>query len=63
MDFITVPQAAELLNYTRQYTWRIIKAGKLKATQVGKSFILSEEEVNKYLKLKKENKRGSATNL
>lgn len=51
MDFITVPQAAELLNYTRQYTWSLIKAGKLKAKKVGKIYILTEAEVNRIKKL------------
>ena len=55
MDFITVPQAAELLNYTRQYTWSLIKAGKFKAKQVGKNYILTEAEVNRFKKFK--NKR------
>ncbi len=52
MDFITVPQAAELLNYTRQYTWSLIKAGKLKSRKVGKNFILTEAEVHRFKKLK-----------
>ena len=62
MDFITVPQAAALLNYTRQYTWRMVKTGKLKAKQVGKNYILTEAEVNRYLKSIKAGNQGSTFN-
>ncbi|MHB1686983.1 MAG: helix-turn-helix domain-containing protein [Ignavibacteriaceae bacterium] len=50
MDFITVPQAARLLEVTRQYAWKLIKNGKLNAKQVGKNFILTESDVKRYQK-------------
>jgi excisionase family DNA binding protein len=49
MNFISIPQAAKLLNISRQYAWVLIKDGKLKGKQVGRNFIIPETEVNRYL--------------
>jgi excisionase family DNA binding protein len=54
MNFISIPQAADLLKKTRQYIWVLIKNGKLRGKKVGRNYILPATEVDRYLKTKKE---------
>ncbi len=52
MNFISIPEAAELLQKTRQYVWVLIKNGTLNGKKVGRNFILTETEVKRYQKSK-----------
>ena len=49
---LSIPQAAERLGISRQATLKLIQRGTLKATQVGRAWVIEEEEVRKRLKAK-----------
>ena len=62
-DFFSVHEVAKLLNVLYH-----IKTGKLKATKVGKIYIISQEDFGDFLKhhkeeKKKKGKRSSQTKL
>lgn len=48
MEHISVREVADNLNVSRQYAWQLIKQGKLKAKQVGRSFIVTMAEFEEY---------------
>ena len=48
--FLTVQEVADLMRVSSMTVYRLIKAGELPAVRVGRSFRVSEEAVNEYLK-------------
>jgi excisionase family DNA binding protein len=47
--FLTVAEVASLLRVSTMTVYRLIKAGELPAARVGKSFRLTEADVDRYL--------------
>jgi excisionase family DNA binding protein len=47
--FLTVAEVADMLRVSSMTVYRLIKAGDLRAIRVGKSYRLSEDEVDRYL--------------
>ncbi|MFN8034943.1 MAG: helix-turn-helix domain-containing protein [Acidimicrobiia bacterium] len=47
--FLTVQEVAELLRVSNMTVYRLIKSGALPAVRVGRSFRVSEADVDKYL--------------
>ena len=56
-EFFSVLEVANLLKVSRSAVLYNIKSGKLKASQVGKIHIISEEDFGEFLKHHKEKKR------
>ena len=48
MNFLSIPQAANILKKSRQYVWMLVRAKKIPAQKAGRSYILPEEEVGKF---------------
>ncbi|MEX2658294.1 MAG: helix-turn-helix domain-containing protein [Acidimicrobiales bacterium] len=47
--FLTVAEVAGMLRVSTMTVYRLIKAGDLPATRVGKSYRLAEEDVDRFL--------------
>jgi excisionase family DNA binding protein len=47
--FLTVQEVADLLRVSTMTVYRLIKAGDLPAVRVGRSFRVSEEDVDAFL--------------
>ena len=47
--FLTVQEVADLMRVSTMTVYRLIKAGDLRATRVGRSYRLREGEVESYL--------------
>ena len=47
--FLTVAEVAETMRVSTMTVYRLIKAGELPATRVGKSYRLAEDDVDAYL--------------
>ena len=47
--FLTVAEVADTMRVSTMTVYRLIKAGELPATRVGKSYRLSEDDVDRYL--------------
>ena len=47
--FLTVAEVADTLRVSTMTVYRLIKAGDLPAVRVGKSYRLTEEDVDRYL--------------
>jgi len=67
-DFFSVHEVAKLLKVSRSGVLYHIKIGKLKATKVGKIYIISQEDFGDFLKhhrdeKKKKNKKSNQTKL
>ncbi len=45
-EYVTTTQAAEILGISRMHVVRKIKAGEIKATKVGRSFLIPKEELS-----------------
>ena len=58
-EFFSVGEVAKLLNISHSGVLYHIKSGKLKATQVGKIYIISKEHFGEFLKLHRESKKKS----
>ena len=50
MNFLSIPEAAQLLQKTRQYVWVLIKTGKLLGKKVGRNFIIADRDLKRYQK-------------
>lgn len=48
--FLTVQEVAEQMRVSNMTVYRLIKAGELAATRVGRSYRLREMEVDSYLR-------------
>ena len=47
--FLTPAEVADMLRVSTMTVYRLIKAGDIKAVRVGKSYRLTEEDVDQYL--------------
>lgn len=47
--FLTPAEVAELLRVSSMTVYRLIKSGELRAARIGKSYRISEEDVDAYL--------------
>lgn len=47
--FLTVAEVAEILRVSTMTVYRLIKANELAAVRVGKSFRVSEDDVDRFL--------------
>ena len=47
--FLTVLEVADQLRVSTMTVYRLIKAGDLRAVRVGKSFRITEDDVDRYL--------------
>jgi excisionase family DNA binding protein len=47
--FLTVAEVADIMRVSTMTVYRLIKAGDLRAVRVGKSYRLSEDDVDRYL--------------
>ena len=47
--FLTVLEVADQLRVSTMTVYRLIKSGELRAARVGKSYRLSEEDIDAYL--------------
>ena len=47
--YLTVAEVAAIMRVSTMTVYRLIKAGELPATRVGKSFRLVEDDVDRYL--------------
>jgi len=48
-EFFSTMEAAKILDISRVAVFQNIKAGKIKATQVGRSYIISKKELGNVL--------------
>jgi excisionase family DNA binding protein len=58
-EFFSVGEVAKLLSISHSGVLYHIRSGKLKATQVGKIYIISKEHFGEFLKLHRESKKKS----
>ncbi len=56
-EFFSVEEVAKLLNISHSGVLYHIKKGKLKATQVGKVYVIKQEDFGDFLKHHKEEKK------
>jgi excisionase family DNA binding protein len=47
--FLTVAEVAEMLRVSNMTVYRLVNAGAMKAVRIGKSYRISETEVDRYL--------------
>lgn len=47
--FLTVAEVADILRVSTMTVYRLIKGGELRAVRVGKSFRITEDDVDRYL--------------
>lgn len=51
----TIPQTAKTLGITKQLTWDMVKAGKIKASRIGRKWMIPESELSRLMKPINEN--------
>jgi len=44
-DFFSIPEAAKILNISRIALFNKVKTGKMKATKVGRNFIVAQKDL------------------
>ncbi len=49
LKFMTVGEVADLMRVSSMTVYRLIKAGDLRAVQVGKSYRIKEEDINSFI--------------
>lgn len=47
--FLTASEAAERMRVSKMTVYRLIKAGKIPAVQIGKAYRVREDELERYL--------------
>lgn len=47
MEYITVTQFAKRFGISRQFVWKMIKEGKLKAIKIGSLYKIPESEIKR----------------
>ena len=50
LRFLTVAEVASLMRVSKMTVYRLVHSGELPAVRVGRSFRVSEEDVNEYLR-------------
>lgn len=59
-EFFSVQEVSKLLSISHSGVLYHIRSGKLKATQVGKIYIISKEQFGEFLKLHRNSKKKTA---
>ena len=49
MKTYSIKEAAEILKYNEEWLRELIRQGKVKASKVGRKWIIKEEEINRLL--------------
>ena len=49
VEFLTVAEVAQKMRVSKMTVYRLVHGGKLPAVRVGRSFRVSEDDVNEYL--------------
>ena len=49
MQYITIPQLAKMMGVNRVTIYRKVKTGQIKATKIGHSYIIEDDEIKKAL--------------
>lgn len=55
----TIKQVADILGFSRQYTYILIKTNKLRALKIGKVYIIEDQAITDYLKSYRSKKQRS----
>ncbi len=50
VKFLTIAEVASVMRVSKMTVYRLVHGGDLPAVRVGRSFRVSEEDVNEYLK-------------
>ena len=50
LRYLTVAEVAELMRVSRMTVYRLVNRGELPAVRVGRSFRVTEDDVNDYLR-------------
>jgi excisionase family DNA binding protein len=50
VKFLTVAEVAAVMRVSKMTVYRLVHSGELPAVRVGRSFRVSEEDVNEYLR-------------
>ena len=50
VKFLTVAEVASVMRVSKMTVYRLVHSGELPAVRVGRSFRVSEEDVNEYLR-------------
>ncbi len=50
VKFLTVAEVAAVMRVSKMTVYRLVHSGELPAVRVGRSFRVSEQDVNEYLK-------------
>ena len=62
MELLSITQAAELLKCSRQYTWSLIKMGRLNATKIGNTYVVDKENVEQLINCRTQAAKTSGEN-
>jgi excisionase family DNA binding protein len=62
MNLLSIKQAADKLDKSRQYVWLLIKMGLLRARKVGGRYVVTQSQLDKYIS-KKQNTEAKASDL
>jgi len=59
VGYITIPQLAKILGISRIAVYKKVKSGQIKATRVGKNYVISDKDITHILggKLSEEGKK------
>lgn len=50
VKFLTIAEVASVMRVSKMTVYRLVHGGELPAVRVGRSFRVSEEDVNEYIK-------------
>ena len=50
VSFLTVKEVADLMRVSKMTVYRLVHSGELPAVRVGRSFRVTEDDVNEYLR-------------
>jgi excisionase family DNA binding protein len=57
MKSYSISEIAELLNKSRQWIWALIQMKKIKAVKIGNQYVITDEQLNKFLQKKEMEKK------
>lgn len=53
MKLYSITETAKILKKSKQWVWFLIQAGRLKHEKAGRNYVITEEQIQKYLTLNK----------
>ena len=59
---LTIPQAADQLDLSRQRVWLLVTTGRIRAQRVGQAWLISDGELKRFGKRERTNGRPRTTN-